>query len=222
MEEKHLTADLRKEFKKGASRRLRRDGRIPGIVYGHDEPIPISISGREFHKEFHTISESTLIKLAVDGKERQVLVKDYQEDIIKGDILHIDFYEVEMGKALQTHVPIILDGSPVGVREGGVLEHGIYELEISCVPKDLPAEVHVDISALQIGDSIHVSDITPPEGVTILNNEDQTVAVCASPRAMEAEIEAEEAEAAAEAAEAAELEGEEGVEGEGAEETEEE
>ena len=202
MEEKHLTADLRKEFKKGASRRLRRDGRIPGIVYGHDEPIPISISGREFHKEFHTISESTLIKLAVDGKERQVLVKDYQEDIIKGDILHIDFYEVEMGKALQTHVPIILDGSPVGVREGGVLEHGIYELEI--------------------GDSIHVSDITPPEGVTILNNEDQTVAVCASPRAMEAEIEAEEAEAAAEAAEAAELEGEEGVEGEGAEETEEE
>ncbi len=219
MEEKHLTAELRKEFKKGAARRLRRDGRIPGIVYGHDEPIPISISGREFRKEFHTISESTLIRLAVDGKERQVLVKEYQEDIIKGDLLHIDFYEVEMGKALHTNVPIVLDGSPVGVREGGVLEHGIYELEISCVPKDLPAEIHIDISELQIGDSIHVADVTAPEGVTILNNGDQTIAVCASPRAMEAEIEAEEAEAAEEAGE---LEGEEGAEEEGVEESEEE
>ncbi|MFW6339166.1 MAG: 50S ribosomal protein L25 [Alkalispirochaetaceae bacterium] len=219
MEEKHLTAELRKEFKKGAARRLRRDGRIPGIVYGHDEPIPISISGREFRKEFHTISESTLIRLAVDGKERQVLVKDYQEDIIRGDLLHIDFYEVEMGKALHTNVPIVLDGSPVGVREGGVLEHGIYELEISCVPKDLPAEIHIDISELQIGDSIHVADVTAPEGVTILNNGDQTIAVCASPRAMEAEIEAEEAEAAEEAGE---LEGEEGAEEEGVEESEEE
>ncbi|MFP4534099.1 MAG: 50S ribosomal protein L25/general stress protein Ctc [Spirochaetaceae bacterium] len=219
MEEKQLTAELRKEFKKGAARRLRRDGRIPGIVYGHDEPIPISISGREFRKEFHTISESTLIRLAVDGKERQVLVKEYQEDIIKGDLLHIDFYEVEMGKALHTNVPIVLDGSPVGVREGGVLEHGIYELEISCVPKDLPAEIHIDISELQIGDSIHVADVTAPEGVTILNNGDQTIAVCASPRAMEAEIEAEEAEAAEEAGE---LEGEEGAEEEGVEESEEE
>ncbi|MFP4408715.1 MAG: 50S ribosomal protein L25, partial [Spirochaetaceae bacterium] len=142
-----------------------------------------------------------------------------QEDIIKGDLLHIDFYEVEMGKALHTNVPIVLDGSPVGVREGGVLEHGIYELEISCVPKDLPAEIHIDISELQIGDSIHVADVTAPEGVTILNNGDQTIAVCASPRAMEAEIEAEEAEAAEEAGE---LEGEEGAEEEGVEESEEE
>jgi large subunit ribosomal protein L25 len=110
----------------------------------------------------------------------------------------------------------------VGVREGGVLEHGIYELEIECLPKDLPAEVHVDITELQIGDSLHVSDITAPEGVTILNNGDQTVAVCASPRAMEAEIEAEEAEAAAEAAELAAEEGEEGAVEEGAEESEEE
>ena len=222
MEEKNLTAELRKEFKKGASRRLRKAGRIPAVVYGHDEPVSVSISGREFHKAFHTISESTLIRLAFDGKEKQVLVKDYQEDIIRGEILHIDFYEVEMGKALQTHVPIILDGSPVGVREGGVLEHGIYELEIECLPKDLPAEVHVDITELNIGDSLHVSDITAPEGVTILNNADQTVAVCASPRAMEEEIEAEEAEAAAEAAELAAEEGEEGALEEGAEESEEE
>jgi len=127
-----------------------------------------------------------------------------------------------MGKSLQTHVPIILDGSPVGVREGGVLEHGIYELEIECLPKDLPAEIHVDITPLNIGDSLHVADISAPAGVTILNNGDQTVAVCASPRAMEEEIEAEEAEDAAEAAEAGELEGEEGAEEEGAEESEEE
>lgn len=211
--EKHLTAELRSDYNKGANRRLRKVGRIPAIVYGHDEPIAVSISGREFHKEFHTISESTLIQLAIDGKERQVLVKDYQEDIIRGDILHIDFYEVETGKTLQTRVPIVLDGSPVGVREGGVLEHGIYELDIECLPKDLPAEIHIDISELTIGDSVHIGDITPPEGVSILNNEDQTVAVCAMPRAVTEETE--------EGEEAEEALAEEGVAEEGGEEEEE-
>ncbi|MFP4329967.1 MAG: 50S ribosomal protein L25 [Alkalispirochaetaceae bacterium] len=220
MEEKHLTGELRSEFKKGASRRLRTVGRIPAIVYGHDEPIAISISGREFHKEFHTISESTLIRLAIDGKERQVLVKDYQEDIIKGEVLHIDFYEVEKGKTLQTHVPIVLDGSPVGVREGGVLEHGIYELNIECLPKDLPGEIHVDITGMNIGDSIHVGDISAPEGVRILNSDDQTVAVCASPRAMEQEMEAE--EAAAQAVTSAVEDREESSKGEASRESEEE
>ena len=204
MQEKHLTAELRSDFNKGANRRLRKVGRIPAIVYGHDEPIAISISEREFHKEFHTISESTLIQLAIEGKDRQVLVKDYQEDIIRGEILHIDFFEVEKGKALHTNVPVVLDGSPVGVREGGVLEHGIYELEISCIPKDLPSEIHIDISGLNIGDSIHVGDVTAPEGVTILNNDDQTIAVCAMPRAV---VEEEEEE---EALEGEELVGEEG------------
>ena len=217
MEEKHLTAELRSDYNKGANRRLRKAGRIPAIVYGHDEPIAISISGREFHKEFHTISESTLIRLAIDGTERQVLVKDYQDDIIRGDVLHIDFFEVESGKTLQTRVPIVLDGSPVGVREGGVLEHGIYELDIECLPKDLPAEIHVDISELNIGDSIHVGDMAAPDGVSILNNEDQTVAVCAMPRAV-----TEEGEEGEEGAEGEEALGEEGVEEEGEEGEEEE
>ena len=192
--DKILNAEPRTEIGKGAARRLRRAGRIPAVVYGHDEPQSLSVEAREFHKEFHTVSESTLIKLKFAKKSRQVLIKDYVEDIRTGDILHIDFYEVEKGRKVHTRIALELEGSPVGVREGGVLEHSLYEVDIECLPKDLPEHLVVDVSNLATGDSLHIGDIAVPPGVTILNDADQTVAAVTLPRAS---IEQEEEDAAA-------------------------
>ncbi len=206
MEEKQLTAQPRTELKKGAAGRIRRDGGIPAIIYGHHEPVPITVNAREFHKLFRRISESTIINLEVDSSTYGVLVKDYQEDILTGRVLHIDFYEFERGRALRTHVPVHVSGSPKGVREGGILEHPLHEFEIECLPKDLPDEIVVDVSDLEVGSSIHVADVAAPEGVRILNSEDQVVALVTAPRAEavraeeeeEEEVEAEEPEEAEE------------------------
>lgn len=181
--EKTLSAEARTETGKGAARRLRRSGRIPAVVYGHDAPEALSVEAREFHKEFHTVSESTLISLKFPKKERQVLIKDYVEDVRTGDILHIDFYEVEKGRKVHTRIALELIGSPIGVRSGGVLEHSLYEVDIECLPKDLPEHMTVDVSGLETGQSLHISDVTPPAGVAILNDPDQTIAAVTLPRA---------------------------------------
>jgi large subunit ribosomal protein L25 len=198
MDQKILNAEPRTETGKGPARRLRRAGKIPAIVYGHEAPKSLSIEAREFHREFHTVSESTLIKLKFTDGDRDVLIKDYSEDIRTGDVLHIDFYEVEKGRKVQTRIALEVEGSPVGVREGGILEHTLYEVDIECLPKDLPEHMVVDVSGLALGESLHVSDIPVPGGVEILNSPEQTVASITMPRAA---VEEEEGEAGAEAAE---------------------
>jgi large subunit ribosomal protein L25 len=196
--EKTLNAEPRTETGKGIARRLRREGRIPAVVYGHEEPHALSVEAREFHREFHTVSESTLIKLKFPDGDREVLIKDYVEDIRTGAITHIDFYEVEKGRKVHTRIALELVGSPVGVREGGVLEHSLYEVEIECLPKDLPEHMTIDVSGLENGTSLHVSDIVAPEGVVILNDPDQTVAAVAIPRATAEDTEDEAGAGAAE------------------------
>jgi len=152
------------------------------------------VDEKDFHKAFSEISESTIITLKVDTAERDVLIKDYDEDIRTGRIMHIDFYEIERGKKLRTHVGIELTGSPKGVREGGILEHSLYELEIECLPKDIPEHIVVEIGDLETGHSLHVSDIAIPEGVRVLNSPEQTVVAVAMPRAIEEEAVEEEGE----------------------------
>ena len=196
MEQKVLNAEARTASGKGEARRLRKAGRIPAVVYGHSEPLSVSVEARQFHKEFHTVSESALIKLKLEKEDRDVLIKDYAEDITNGDILHIDFYEIEQGKKLHTRIAIELVGSPIGVREGGILEHTLYEIDIECLPKDIPEHITIDVSNLAQGDSVHISEIPVPDGVKILNNADQTVASVTVPRAVvEEEEEEEEVEA---------------------------
>lgn len=179
-----LSVQPRLETGKGPTRRLRKEGLIPAVVYGHSEPVSISIDERIFYKTFHAISESTIITLEIDGKDVDVLIKDYDEDILTGRIRHIDFFEIERGKKLRTHVSITVEGSAIGVREGGIMEHSLYDVEIECLPKDIPEHLTVDVSSLALGESIHVSDLLVPEGVRILNNPDQTVLVIAAPRAV--------------------------------------
>ncbi len=176
MEQKVLDAESRTVAKKGAARRLRAAGKIPAIVYGHSGNSPIFVDAHDFHAKFRTVSENTIISLKVGDVSYDVLVKDYQEDILSGTITHIDFFEIEAGKALRTNIPVHLVGTPVGVREGGILEHLLYSLEVECLPKDIPEEISVDVSQLAIGDSIHVEELEVPPAVRVLTSGDQVVA----------------------------------------------
>lgn len=199
-----LEAEERTTFKKGAARRLRRNGKIPAVVYGHSGNSSVFVDAHDFHAKFKTVSENTIISLTLGDRSFDVLVKDYQEDLLKGTIDHIDFYEVEAGKTLRTSVPVRLEGTPEGVREGGVMEHLLYSVDVECLPKDIPHEIVLDVSNLSIGDSIHVEELDLPDAVRVLNSPEQVIVAVTTVRM---EIEEEEAE---------EVEGEE-VEGEEAE-----
>ena len=195
MEQKLLEADSRTELKKGGSRRLRRAGKIPAILYGHGGDRPITVDAHDFHSKFRTISENTIINLKVEAQSFDVLVKDYQEDILTGNILHIDFFEIERGKVLRTNVPVHLIGTPVGVREGGILEHLLYAIDVECLPKDIPEKIEVNVENLAIGDSVHVGSLDIPESVRLMSSPDHVVvAVTTSKMVVEEEVEEEEIE----------------------------
>jgi large subunit ribosomal protein L25 len=196
MEHKTLSCEARTELGKGASRRYRMVGKIPAVVYGHQEPKSIVIDAREFRQKFKTISESAIIELSLGKDTLQVLVKDFQQNLIKDSIEHIDFYEIEKGKTLKTHLPIVLVGSAPGTKMGGTLEQKIEMFEIECLPKDLVDQISVDISALELGDSIHVSDLAVPAGVSVMEAGDRTVVTITRPRVASEDAEEEEVEAA--------------------------
>lgn len=221
MKRQTLEAFERKELKKGASRRLRREGKIPAVMYGKEKNQNLALLKNEFEKKINELGENTIISLTLKDGEHEVLVKDYQEDTIRGFITHVDFYEFERGKVLRTHVPLEIIGTPAGVLEGGVLEEGLYELDVECKPQDIPEKVEVNVEHLQIGDTIHIADLEVPEGVKIMEYEDQVVVtVTTHTEVVEPEEEEEEEALLGEEGEeaAAEAEGEEGEAEEGTEE----
>ena len=179
MSDRSLTAEVRTATKKGAARRLRRQGRIPAVMYGHREPVLLSIDAREFANKFQQISESTIIHLTAGGEGYDVLVKDFQADNIAERLQHIDFFEVERGKVLRARVLLHFVGSPIGVREGGLQELLVHEVEVESLPHDLPERIDVDIENLGVGQSLHVSDLVVPDGVRVLNSPDQVLALIA-------------------------------------------
>jgi large subunit ribosomal protein L25 len=185
MEKKTLAILLKSKNTKRENRRLRREGKIPAVIYGKTDSQGIIIDENEFNAKFPVISESIIINLKGDSSAHDVLIKDYQEDIITGRVQHIDFYEIERGKILRTHAPVHFKGTSIGVMEGGVLDTLIHELEVECLPKDLPEEFLIDISALEVGDSIHVRDIEPLEGVRMLTSKDQVLCIVEHRRAEE-------------------------------------
>jgi large subunit ribosomal protein L25 len=173
-----LAARNRANTGSGEARRIRRSGRIPAVLYGRTgKSITIDLDAQEFSNRVRNISESTIVKLDVEGKSYDAFVKDTQHSITAGSILHVDFYEVESGIALRARVSIHLQGSPVGVREGGVLESPLHEIEVECLPKDLPERIDLDISGLKVNQSLHVRDINLGEGVRLVSNGDQVVAL---------------------------------------------
>jgi large subunit ribosomal protein L25 len=205
MEAKKLNVEQRQEGGKSVAGRLRRDGKIPAVIYGHTTPTAITVDAHEFRNAFKRITENTIVELNMPGGVHEVLVKDYQRDNLTGQILHVDFYEFERGKALHTRIPIRLAGNPVGVKEGGILESQLRELDVECLPKDLPEEIVLDISELALDRAMHVRDLALPSGVKVLSAADQVVCLVAhrkaeeevAPAAVEGEVPAE-GEAAAE------------------------
>ena len=188
MSDRNLTAELRTETKKGAARRLRRSGRIPAIMYGHRDPLLLSIDAREFARKFEQISESTIIHLAAGDATYDVLVKDFQANHVVDRLEHIDFFEIERGKLLRARVLLHFTGNPIGVREGGLQELLVHEIEVESLPSDLPERIDIDIEHLDVGQSLHVADVAVPEGVRIVTSAEQVVVLIA--HKIEEEVEA--------------------------------
>jgi large subunit ribosomal protein L25 len=199
-----LSAKNRQDTGSPASRRIRRDGRIPAVLYGRSgQAIAIDLDAQEFVNGVKNISESTIVKVEIDGKSHDAFVKDAQRRITDGNIIHVDFYEVESGIALRAKVSVHIHGTPIGVREGGILEFPLHEIEVECLPKDLPERIEVDVSELKVNQSIHVRDIILGEGVRLISAADQVVALVKFAKAEAAVAATEEAAAAAGSADAA-------------------
>lgn len=188
MENRTLNVESRTKFGKNVNRRLRNDGFIPAILYSHGETEALKVSAKEFFDIFKGyVSESVMLNLNFSGEEKMAFVKDYHTDPISGDMVHIDFFKVTLGETIQTRVPIILTGSPVGVKVGGVLEVGEREIEIECLPKDLVEEIEVSITELDLNETIHASDIQLEGSMQLISSPDTIIASIHPPRAVEEE-----------------------------------
>lgn len=199
-----LAATARTDTGKGAARTLRRNGRVPGVIYGHArQPQALDMDTRELDKLLEHISaENTVVELLIGGRASRTLIREIQRHPFRRQILHVDFQELVAGEKVTVRVPIVLAGSAVGVRvDGGVLDQTLRELEIEVDPAYMPNHIDVDISNMVIGDSIHVRDLALPPGVEPLTDRDTTVCVCAAPRAVIEEAAAPVAEAVEPAAE---------------------
>ena len=197
----NLTATPRTETGKGVARSLRRDGQIPGVIYGHArEPQPVVVPTRELERLLGTISAgSTVVELDLGGKMSRTLIREIQRHPFKKQILHIDFQELVAGESVVVRVPLVFVGTPEGVRlGGGILDQVMHDLEIEVDPANMPNHIDVDISALAIGHSIHVGEITLPPGVTVLADEDATVCVLSAPKVTEEPVAAEAEDTSAE------------------------
>ncbi|MGI8547571.1 MAG: 50S ribosomal protein L25 [Gemmatimonadaceae bacterium] len=181
-----LSATRRTETGKGVARSLRREGQIPGVIYGHKrESQPLSIPARDLEKLLSQISaDNTVIELAIEGGTSRALIREIQRHPFKRAILHVDFQEVVAGEKMTVRVPIRLIGTPAGVRVGGgIIDHPLRELTISVDTANIPNHIDLDVNDLELGDSIHVSQIPIPEGATVLDDPEAAVVVIATPRA---------------------------------------
>lgn len=188
---------------KGAARQLRQKGLVPGIVYGGGRgATPISFDVAKFERLLATSHSgvNTLIDLTGDAavSGRTVIAKELQREPVRGRITHVDFYEVDLTTKIEVEVPIHLTGTPVGVVNGGVLDQQLRELELMCLPNAIPDSIEVDVSAMDLGSTLHVADLKIPEGVDVKSESDLTVATVLIPRGLRDEAAA--ATAGAEAA----------------------
>lgn len=200
METLEIKAYRRKKVGKEWAKKYRREGKIPAILYGHhlEESIPLILDRKELQKLFKKGKyeiESYILKINIEDegktKVENALLQSFQIDPLTDSIIHVDFHAVRMDEVVDTHVPIILVGEAIGIKRGGVLQHGISEIYIRALPLDIPSHIEVDISNLDIGDSILVGDIKVSEKVKILTPLDEVVVSILAPQRGEIEIETE-------------------------------
>jgi large subunit ribosomal protein L25 len=205
MADEQLKAEPRDGAGKGVARKLRAEGRVPAVLYGHgNDARALSVDAKElFHLLHGAAGGNVLIDLVIDGKKTMAMPREVQRDHVRGQYLHVDFLEVRRDEKVTVDVPIHLVGESAGVKAGGVLEHHLWELKIQSLPQDLPESIEADISHLNLHDALRVSELTFPDAWTILTAPEESIAAVVPPQAREVEAEAEEAvegEAAEEAA----------------------
>ncbi len=195
-----LNLRTRRDSGKGVARRLRRAGRVPGVIYGGgEEPVLVSMEAREALLLFQSISvENTILNLMVEDRDAErALVREVQVHPYRTTLLHVDFLRVRRGVAIEVHVPVHMAGVPAGARDGGVLEHILHDITVKCVPSRIPEAIEVDVSHLELGDVLRVADLEMPEAVENLADPQQAVCAVSMPREPELEEEEEVVEEAA-------------------------
>lgn len=197
MMQAELAALPREETGKKAMKRIRREGRIPAVLYGHGfDPVPLTLDGRSLRalirqeKGLHG-----LLSLKLEGAGEgglTVVVKEVQRHPLKDDILHVDFQRIRGDEELHAAVSLRFTGEPVGVKAGGILQHYLYEVTVACLPRDLPESIEVDVTGLNLKENLRVSDLVAIEGVRYINNPEEIVTAVTPKRVREAALEVEE------------------------------
>ncbi len=192
MQQVALKANYRKTTRRGEVKKLRTAGVVPGVVYGaHTKPVSVEVAGKDLEKALHSsTSENVLVELDLAGgsaaDKRLAMVQEVQHDHLSGKVLHVDFHELKSDEKFTANVPVNGVGEPSGVKNnGGVLEYALRYLQVRCLPKDLPERINVDVTKLEIGQSIHVGDLVLPAGVESLQRKDLPVFIVVAPQVEE-------------------------------------
>ncbi|MDP6364903.1 MAG: 50S ribosomal protein L25 [Nitrospinota bacterium] len=192
MDNLSLEVESRQEVGRTAARRLRRTGMVPGIIYGIQDPIPVTVNPKELESIFSQgAGENAVFQLDLAGEEkadRPVLVKELQRDAMNDQIVHADFLEIRMDQQIRISVPLTFEGESVGQKMGGVLSVLLRELEVECLPNAIPEGFSVDISEVDIGDVIHVRDLTLPGEVDLITGLDDPIFTVIVPVEEEEEV----------------------------------
>lgn len=190
MERITINAEKREEFGKGAARNLRRNDMIPAILYRGGCSIPIKFSKKELSQFINkTAGEQIMVNLKfADGESKPALMKEYQVDPVRGELLHADFFEVTLTEEIKVIVHITTVGEPIGVkRDKGILQYLLREIDVECLPDRIPGHIGIDVSGLEIGQSFRVSDLKLEEGIKILSDPEEVIVNIIAP-AVEAEV----------------------------------
>lgn len=191
MEKIKLAAQVREKTGKGVARKLRQSGLVPAVLYGKDkDPQTLIVDPQEVRAY---LAGNVIFDLEIEGLGKETaMIKEVQRDVISGDIKHIDFLHINMDEKVTVTVPIVLVGDAAGVQEGGVIQQLLWELEVECLPLEIPETIEIDISNLGIGESLSVSEVSAPGGTDILTSGEEVIVTIVQPTATVEETDAEE------------------------------
>ena len=192
-----LRAEPRPSAGKGIARKLRAAGKVPAVLYGRGtEPTPLAVEQLALRRAFKTeAGRNVLIDLELDGETFLTLARELQRDPLRGTIIHVDFLRIARDVAIEVDVPVHVAGESPGVKEGGVIEHHLWSVRVSCLPQNVPSNLEADVSKMIIGDMLRVGDLTVPEGVSILTDPNDAVLGVVVPQILKVEEEVPAAEA---------------------------
>ena len=190
--ERKLKAEPRRGTGSAAAHKVRAAGRVPAVVYGHGmEPLSVSVDAKELFQVMHTdAGMNVLVDLRVDSDHFLALPREVQRDHIRGRFLHVDFLRVARDEKIHVEVPVQLVGDARGVREGGLIEHHLWTIQVECFPQDVPPHLEADVSNLEMNESLRVSDLSVPPNCAVLTSSEETVVSVVPPQVLRVEEEA--------------------------------